>query len=181
MARAKPRGRIVEVFHATTGDRATEVISKGSFTDTKAEGNWLGTGVYFWEGNLQRALLWAQKHYSADPAVVRGTVCLADCLDLTQAHYAQLVRRGYEKLCTASAAAGCPLPSNDGDEHKLDCLVVNFLHDKIWSFASCRGAFTDGEQLFTSSAFRELTHIQICVRQKEMIIGPFSLETLGKI
>jgi len=61
---------------------------------------------------------------------------------------------------------------------KLDCAVVNFLHDLLEvagekPFDSVRALFPEGGPLFPGSSFLDRTHIQLAVRRETSIIGYF--------
>lgn len=51
--------------------------------------HWLGSGIYFWENDKERALEWAQEKASRgelkgqDPFVVGAVIDLGSCLDLS--------------------------------------------------------------------------------------------------
>lgn len=59
----------------------------------------------------------------------------------------------------------------------LDCAVINNLHRamkvKKQPFDSVRAAFWEGEDAYPGACFRELSHIQICVRNPNCIKGYF--------
>jgi hypothetical protein len=101
--------------------------------------DWLGHGIYFWEGDPQRALHWATlirdhpKLFSRtikDPFVVGAIIDLGSCLDLTQIESLEIVREGFRQYKETLEALGQPrLPTNEsgfaGDsdlvKRKLDC------------------------------------------------------------
>jgi len=60
----------------------------------------------------------------------------------------------------------------------LDCAVINFMHlmreeEGESPFDSVRAAFLEGPPLYGNAGFHERTHIQICVRKPQQIIGYF--------
>jgi len=154
--------------------------------------DWLGPGIYFWESDPKRALEWAQykvaKKESDAPFVLGAVIDLGNCLDLMARNDLELVKSAYELLKTAhdtDPKLG-PLPKNgkgheaDGDLllRRLDCAAIQVLHSALDSenvepFDTVRGLFTEGDPLFPGSGFRVKTHIQIAVRNPDMIKGVF--------
>lgn len=155
-------------------------------------GDWLGTGIYFWENNPQRALDWAE-HLKAHPEVsesavkhpfVLGAIIdLGNCLDLLESESIRFVNKAYEEMKQLLAAFGSALPLNSGQDpdqviRRLDCAVINFVHDMRWrekeaAFVSVRAAFLEGKPLYENAGFRSHTHLQICVREERQIMGYF--------
>ncbi len=73
-----------------------------------------------------------------------------------------------------------PTNSDDPDSlrRNLDCAVINWLHfarERLDEPAidTVKGIFFEGGKAFSGSSFREKTHIQICVRNSNMIKGVF--------
>lgn len=106
-------------------------------TASKNDYDWLGTGIYFWEANPQRALEVAQerasgaKHSRGDiqvPFVLGAILNLGYCLDLRDSSALNEVRQTYDVL----ASLGIDLPTNGSSLklRKLDCAVFNFLHER---------------------------------------------------
>jgi hypothetical protein len=46
---------------------------------------------------------------------------------------------------------------------------------KIQPYATVRAMFPEGAELYPGAGFREKTHIQICVREPEQILGAFRI------
>lgn len=75
--------------------------------------------------------------------------------------------------------AGTKMPKNTGDIRKLDCAVIQFIHQtrtsisKLKPFDTIRSSFSEGEQAYPGSNFTKRQHIQICVQNKDMIKGYF--------
>ena len=155
------------------------------------EYDWLGHGIYFWENDPSRAMAWAReqarrfraKRSRFTPAVVGAVIDLGNCLDLLNAASIELVEKAYAYLKLLRKTEGVPLPSNvnlPGSSglvlRKLDCAVINFLHETIAQddpFDSVRAAFLEGELVYPRAGFRRKNHIQICVRNPANIRGYF--------
>lgn len=151
------------------------------------EYDWLGHGIYFWENNYQRALEWAQKSSKIKtPAVVGAIIDLGYCLNLTDSQSADHLRLGYALLKERCDLANIQLPENipskKGDDillRNLDCSVIQQIHDynreaNQLQFDSVRGIFTEGNAPYPGSAFKEKTHIQLCIVNPNCIKGYFS-------
>lgn len=149
--------------------------------------DWLGHGYYFWEDSYARAKSWAieeSKRRGSNikhPAVLGAVIDLGNCLNLADAKALKQVKAAhdaYEKFCDS---AGIEKATNRGQDLRaryLDCAVMESLHqfrreqDKA-AFDTVRGFFIEGQELYVGAGFRELDHIQICVRSLDQIIGFF--------
>lgn len=161
--------------------------------------DWLGPGVYFWEGDPLRAREWAEQKVAErpgmEPYVIGAAIDLGNCLDLTTRDDIELLRDAYDGLQRSLAAEGRPLPRNRNVRHdpsqdkllrNLDCAVIRYLHDSIEEqiaagaadvalerFDTVRGLFREGEPIYPGSGFYERTHTQIAVRSLNCIKGVF--------
>jgi hypothetical protein len=159
--------------------------------------DWLGAGIYFWEGDPIRAAEWAGQKVKRgdykDPFVIGAVIDLGNCLDLMVRDNLELVRNSYVSFEKVQTAGGLPLPENkkapkdNSDDlvmRYLDCAVMNHLHsiietDKgtpgIEPFDTVRALFGEGEPLYAGSGFRAKTHSQIAVRSEACIKGVFQV------
>ena len=73
------------------------------------------------------------------------------------------------------------LPCNKGQDGKargLDCAVIETLHQfradtGKSQFDTVRSFFLEGNELYPGAGFRELDHVQLCVRTAHSIKGYF--------
>jgi len=149
--------------------------------------DWLGNGMYFWENSYQRAYDWASNNPKYDkPAVLGAVIDLGFCLNLTDYHSADVLKRGYEMLKIRYATLGKDLPCN-GKKNKagdillrdLDCAVIQQIHQyhkdtNVRGYDSVRGVFIEGKEVYPGAAVREKTHIQLCVVNPNCIKGFFA-------
>lgn len=137
--------------------------------------DWLGHGVYFWEGNVIRALEWARARKVKDPFVLGAIIDLRCCLDLFDRSAALQLEKAHEALVATSELSNTEMPVNVGTTpdklgRALDCSVFEVLHqlrkdEGKQSYDSVRGAFLEGDTIYPGAGFKSHTHIQICVRE----------------
>ena len=154
--------------------------------------DWLGSGIYFWENSARRALEWANfvkanpkfaRSRIADPFVVGAIIDLGNCLDLLEAESIATVEQGHLELIESCRDFKVPVPQNKklGKDVWLrfrDCAVINFVHlmreaEGRTAFDTVRPAFIEGPPLYEHAGFCQKTHVQICVRNPQQIIGYF--------
>lgn len=184
--------RYVLGFHGCDESVANQLLStnKSAFKPSNNSYDWLGTGMYFWENDPYRAeafALEAQKRNPAkfpNPTIVGAVLELGYCLNLTEHHYIHILKNTYPKFLQAVSLVNGEMPKNqnvDGDDHdrlfrKLDRAVIEFLHASLAEeqpFDSVRGMFIEGSLLYDGAGFHEKTHVQIAIRNPEMIKGYF--------
>lgn len=111
--------------------------------------DWLGSGVYFWEGSHARALQWARERQRMGkiqkPFVLGAVIDLHHCLDLFDSGFMDEVKRAHASLRKLMQAAGKEVPLNTGPtpDHaarRLDCAVMNLLLSEREQSAAKRAA-----------------------------------------
>jgi hypothetical protein len=149
--------------------------------------HWLGSGIYFWENDKQRALEWAEEKASRneleDPFVIGGVLRLGRCLDLSVRENMPLVKAAHESLVALYSASGTKMPENktapkDKSASKVmrykDCAVINHLiQNSSDIFDTVRGLFVEGTPIYDGAEFYEKTHVEIAVRNVACIQGLF--------
>jgi hypothetical protein len=151
--------------------------------------DWLGSGIYFWENNFERAMDFAinppgKKQFNV-PSVLEAVIDLQFCLDLLDTVYLNWVKFSYYSLVRSAETIGRELPLNRPTKNskdllirELDCAVIENLHlEREGSgqkpFDSVRGVFIEGKELYPGAGFNEKNHIQICIRNPNCIKGYF--------
>ena len=180
-------------YHGCTRAVGEKVLAgKEHLKASENDYDWLGTGIYFWENSGQRALDWAEFAKAnpklthtpiSDPFVIGAIIDLGNCLDLLEAESIRTVERGYEGFKESCADFKIPLPENKKMGHELriralDCAVINYVHlmreqEHEPAFDTVRAAFIEGPPLYENAGFHQKTHVQICVRHPQQIIGYF--------
>lgn len=193
---------IVVGYHGCDNSVAEKIfIGKANLKASENEYDWLGNGIYFWEGSHDKALKWAKDSRKIEkPAVVGAFIRLGNCLDLLDIEHIREIENSYSILEEEYSLLDQPLPTNtspksDGIRYarKLDCLVVERLHklnndfiaEKINSddilhiqndpdfIDSVRGLFQEGEEIYENAGFRKENHIQLCIKNPNCIVGYF--------
>lgn len=191
------RAGLVLGFHGCDISVRDSVVSKKGIIlkPSDNEYDWLGSGVYFWENNLKRALEFAnflkenQHHNSkqkiTEPSVIGAVIDLGYCLDLLDSEYLDVLKQGYNLLRKTKEQFGLPIPknialqgNNDLLKRNLDCAVIETIHQfnketKKQEFDSVRGVFFEGMDLYENAGFKEKNHIQIAIRNPNCIKGFF--------
>ncbi len=156
-----------------------------SFKASSNDYDWLGPGAYFWESNPDRALEFAKEKRKRGrgiqaPFVVGAVLDLGLCLDLTTKDSIENLRDAHRSLLGTIGPTGGPLPVNGPESwrRRLDCAVIRFLHLIRQNSASepidtVRGIFTEGDPIYSGSAFLEKTHVQIAVVNLDCIKAVF--------
>ncbi|MDP2214930.1 hypothetical protein [Phenylobacterium sp.] len=159
--------------------------------------DWLGRGVYFWEGDPQRAWEWAMwkkgRGEYKEPFVIGTVIDLGNCLDLTARENIDLLPDAYEGVVAEMAKAGKKLPQNvnaPDDPFKdkllryLDYAVIEKVHASIEEaaaarvtgvepFDTVRGLFQEGDRAYPEGGIFAKSHTQIAVRNLKAIKGVF--------
>ncbi|HBF05133.1 MAG TPA: hypothetical protein DDW28_03210 [Prevotella sp.] len=186
------RSNLVIGFHGCDKSVVEDVISgKTDLIASTNDYDWLGSGIYFWENNEERAWQWANdlaKRKNSQvrvPAVIGALIDLGYCFDLTDSFYLKELKTSYKVLEELYADSNLPLPQNttigsssDKLIRKLDCAVVQTAlkinaKANAHPYDSVKGVFWEGQELYPNAGFREKNHIQICVCNPNCIKGYF--------
>ncbi|HEX3627050.1 MAG TPA: hypothetical protein VH280_16700 [Verrucomicrobiae bacterium] len=179
---------LVVGYHGCDIRVARKVISlKDSLHPSQNPWDWLGHGYYFWEDSPARAKRWAESESKRrgsaikHPAVLAAVIDLGHCLNLADAESLKQVRAAYdeyERVCNSGRIEKAKNRGPDLRARYLDCAVMESLHqlrreEGKSPFDSVRGFFIEGRELYDNAGFRELDHIQVCVRSMDQIVGFF--------
>lgn len=198
-------GQLILAYHGcdiTVRDR----LIKGQLprlTPSSNRYDWLGEGVYLFEGDAGRAMEFARAacHQSAKllsvrpivtPAVVGAILCVSRCWDMTTVDGRRDYVMAHARLRDAQDTAGRPMPTNrpsdafDEDTliRGLDCAVFNVGHEMRARDGSppiqlVRAAFYQGRPILDGTEFRTGTHLQLALRDQQCVIGWFLPEGVG--
>ena len=179
-------------FHGCDQSVVDKVIAgKETLLASTNDYDWLGSGIYFWENNEERALEWAVELSKRpgssvkQPAVIGAIIDLGYCFDLTDTAYLKELKKSYDFALEFSRISGIPMPVNKtlGNStdlllRKLDCYVIQTTHRinreaNKRAYDSVRGVFWEGKPLYPNAGFAEKNHIQICICNPNCIKGYF--------
>lgn len=176
-------------FHGCDKSIAEKVLNgECDLTASTNDYDWLGHGIYFWEGNPTRAEQWAKERMAMpnssieEPAVVGAIIDLGFCFSLSQADHIEMLEQAFYTTEFAYSFSEEELPKNSGGSdrflRRLDCEVIQTLHTEreyaeMTEFDSVRGIFQEGEPIYPDASFKKGNHIQICVRNRDCIKGYF--------
>ena len=187
---------LILAYHGCNLETAQRLLGGSPFQPSNQDYDWLGAGSYFWENDVLRAYQWATEHRRRfdHPSVVGAVVELGNCLDLATQSGIDAVMLAYNELVSSSEEDGLPIPKNvdpgnesGGDKilRRLDCAVMNYLYElagaaqasdpKSQPYTTVRALFPEGSELYPGAGFRDKTHIQLCVREPEQILGVFRI------
>lgn len=128
---------IVFGFHGCDQAVTDKVLKENQPLRSSQESyDWLGHGIYFWEGSASRALDWAKARDDIEkPSVIGAVINLGNCLDLLDDRCIRQLATTHKILKEELKAIGESLPENsvtDGNgfsfKRELDCRVVMRLH-----------------------------------------------------
>lgn len=145
--------------------------------------DWLGSGIYFWEGDSRRALEFATDTKKCkEPFVIGAVLDLGYCFDLTHREDIDLLSTAWVNLVESNISL-VNKASKRGENGELmlrylDCYVINALHEfnksnGIRPFDSVRAAFWEGQEIYPTAGFREKSHIQLCICNPNCVLGLF--------
>ena len=126
--------RTVIGYHGTTEQAAERLVAGEPFTDSDADDEWFGKGVYFWEHAFQQAWWWADRRSErsdSKPAVVGAILRLGRCFDLLDPPNTQVLLQVHDKLVADLTTAQLPVPKNSRHYKRLDCAVFNYLYNNF--------------------------------------------------
>jgi hypothetical protein len=162
-------------YHGTSREAANRIIQQG-FRESTNDYDWLGTGVYFFQDAPMRAPAWATELYPDDPAVIRSLIRLENCIDLLDLNWFPLIRNVYNAFVDNLRTSNLPLPRQNPSRskaHRLDCAYFNYITEVLSSqdqkVDAIRAVFLEGDRIFPDSAIFDLAHIQIAIRNNDLI------------
>jgi hypothetical protein len=171
---AQPTRELRTGYHGTLRKVAYDIVGTQQFLPSSAPSEWLGHGVYFFE-DLELAWRWAESRHQKSAAVVRATVYLGFCLNLSDKDMVQALRQVNTLVRHEHLSQNKVLPVNLGSERSLNCAVLN----RACMIAkphvdSVLGRFSD--EIIPGSGFPGDSHVQLCVRTLGNIHDPEIVE-----
>jgi hypothetical protein len=178
LSTASPPARIVRGYHGTSAIKAARIVRQQTLESSENGWDWIGHGIYFWEGAPGRAWEWARKHHGSESAVVAVDIMLGACLDLTDVRFTSILQVAYHQITELYSKRAESAPENRGKARYLDCLVINYVCEEILeTIDTVRATFIEGDPVYPGSGFMSQSHIQICVRNVSSLVSAIKLET----
>ena len=198
---------LVLAYHGCDLKAAQKLLGGSPFQPSTRDYDWLGAGIYFWENDALRAYQWAAEHRRSfvSPSVGGAVIELGNCLDLTTQSGIEAVKLAYNQFIGMVSLSGEPIPENldiakdaSGDKkiRRLDCAVMNSLFETQQTvqdlapvnhlyctqpYATVRALFPEGNELYPGAGFKDKTHIQLCIREPEQVLGVFRIPEWQRI
>ena len=155
-------------YHGTSSAMA-DIIEREGFRLSRNDYDWLGDGVYFFQDGLLRAWQWARERHGDDAAVIGADIRLVDCMDLLDVGWNEILSNAHDEYISLLEKIGRAAPIQTEGVHSLDRDVINYAVDMLARrgarVACVRAAFQEGRPVYPDSAFYNLSHVQIAVRE----------------
>jgi hypothetical protein len=175
------------LYHGCDKEVAESVLrGESTLQPSENDYDWLGPGIYFWVDSPERAKDWAKERRN-NPSVVGAFAHPGHCLNLTDYGVMNELALAYEATKGISEAAGTALPKNSVRQkgifmmRQLDCAVIQMVHEirmdeGMDAYDTVYGVFEEGELVYPGAGFKDRTHVQIAIRNPEMILGYFRVD-----
>jgi len=116
------------------------------------------------------------------PFVLGAIIDLGNCLNLVESGSLQIVSQSHKGLSQLIRESGGKMPINRKDNRTLDCAVIQFIHksnveEGKESYDTVRCAFPEGDEAYEGASITSRLHIQVCVRNTNLIKGLFLPQT----
>ncbi|AVS88059.1 hypothetical protein C8238_07220 [Paracidovorax avenae] len=177
-------------FHGTDVETVKKVLCnpKEHLTASENDYDWLGSGIYFWENDPERALQFAKermkwKKIRKKAAVIGAVIDLGLCLNLFDQSALSELKAAYDDFEFDMFLLDAPMPVNEGGKdrlfRRLDCAVIEHVHrlrkssQSTPEYQTVRSGFHEGGEVYAGSGFQTKNHIQIAVRNRSCIKGYF--------
>jgi hypothetical protein len=162
---------VPDAYHGTSKTNARRIQNSG-FRISDGSHQYLGSGVYFFEGSMLSALQWAKRSFpSIECTVLHAIVNLGICLDFHNPEHADFIVEMKEAIVTRQKT----LPADDPNRFSpiTDAVVINGLADLV-QIDTVRASYVSiksGRKIFPGSHFFNPQQLIICVRNLDRILG----------
>lgn len=151
---------VPDCYHGTDGESASKIKSDSCFLASTGDKQFLGDGVYFFEGDVMRAQEWgrdkAKRLRTKFFSVFLATVDLGACLDLSIDRHRDIVYYLREKIIARGV-------------YKItDAVVINYLA-KITILDCVKCVYAEKSPLYPGSRIPARSKVVVCVRNPARI------------
>ena len=153
---------IPDALHGTDFASYKNICNKG-FECSIGDDQFLGEGVYFWEGSYLLALRWAQRktraQSSREYAIIQASIDLGVCLDLSKPEHLEIIEKAVGQLRKHTS------------KELNDAVVLNFIDYTIQKLDTVRAIHPKGKhRIFKESRYLARVEPIICIKNTDMII-----------
>lgn len=151
-------------YHGTTRLKAVSIIKQKSFTVSRDDEEWLGDGIYFFEGDIRQAQYWCTKsrHYK-EWAVIKSIIEAQTVINLVDTDT-------YERFAASFGKFDGKYKTRKNKEPRkiINAVVLNALYDKM-KYDVVRAIFpvTYMDRAKRSNILP--MQIQLCIRHNDCI------------
>jgi hypothetical protein len=154
--------------------------------------DWLGSGIYFWENDPERAMQFATEGMDGKvtkgkikkPFVGGAVIDLGLCCNLFDQAALEELQQAHKRLKALFDEHQLILPSNEKTQRMryLDREVIEHMHElrenvdggvTLPRYQTVRSGFVEGVPLYEGTMICEKNHVQIAVRDTSCIRGYF--------
>ena len=183
------RPQFVLGFHGCEEETRDKILNspKEHLSKSINDYDWLGSGVYFWLNDPQRAMEWAKRKDKKgmqklkNPAVIGTIIDLKHCLNFAERECIEIIQTGYELFRAHNEITELEnkAPDDGGFTllRNLDCAIINYtcelLKKEGQEVNTVMGYFQESTPAYTGAGIRAKSHIQLCVRDVSCIKGYF--------
>ncbi|HKP38180.1 MAG TPA: hypothetical protein VJT71_15080 [Pyrinomonadaceae bacterium] len=158
---------VPDAYHGTSKASAAVILRDG-FAASVGPKNYLGDGVYFFEGARTYAVNWAQKRYGLQSVVLHAIINLGYCLDFHIPEHVRLIQKwrdGLHQEVVRRKAAGRPT------WQITDAFVINLIAKKV-EIDTVRAVWlpSKSKKIFSGSHFIA-GQLIICVRNLKSVLS----------
>jgi hypothetical protein len=185
--------RTVVGYHGTKRSVALRVVSgEASILRSENEYDWLANGVYYWEYAPKQAWEWAEQKrrngkwdQNEEVAVIASMIRLGFCFDFLDPDNVRELVKYYDEYLVFCKTFGRSPQRNFQHRKYLDCAVFQFAYRAFeldgTPVDSARAVYvpTKSEgRVWKSSWVHKDSHIQLCVRNDDCILGSWLAKTV---
>ncbi len=160
-------------YHGTSLAAAERILAHG-FEISRNDYDWLGDGAYFFQDAPARAMEWARERFGTEAAVLVAEIDLDGCLDLLDVRWQEMLATAHQSFTALVERLDLSLPVQSRGAHRLDRAVINYAVDMLAEdgmlIRSVRAAFEEGPPIFSESALRTRSHVQIAARDPSAVV-----------
>lgn len=160
MVTIKNYSKIVpDAYHGTTSAIAKKICEDNEFVASRGDHQFLGDGVYFFEGSKWHAEDWAKRRKYNPLAVIRAQINLGTCLDIS-------ANQEHREYISHTIKRLSQLGKNVNDAVAINYFAKNILY--IDTVRACNITPKHGK-MFIGSKFYSYSQLIICVRNTNNI------------